>query len=149
VKRRHQIIFYLLIAIFVFFSFECGSKNGSPIKIKSAKRAKKAFIGTPGRYQELTPVGFGTRVVLALKIKGISIDEFQNIQKSDEEEIYIAAGGLKFKPSVTRSGVIGGKKNIELFIVVPKDALELTLYVGSYPPKTFKVKGKILDELRD
>jgi hypothetical protein len=149
-KRRHQIILFLSIVVFALFSLECGSKNGSPIKIKSAKRANRVLLGTSQfNSREIYPIDRKTGVILVLKIKGISIKAFQNIDKSDEEEIYVMAGEQKFKPTVMRYGTIAGKEGIELYIGVPRDVLELTLYVGSFPPKTFKVKGKILDELRD
>jgi hypothetical protein len=148
-KKRHKIILNLLIVAFILFFFECGSQKASPIKIKSIKRAHRVLLGSSTRYQELTPKNSQTAEILVLKIKGISVDEFQNIQKSEDKEIYVAAGEQKFKPNFTRSGVIGGKRSIEIYVVVPKNALNLTLNIGAYPPRTFKVKGKIHDELRD
>lgn len=148
-KRRHQIILYLLIVTLIIFSFECGSQNASPIKIESTERANRVLLGGSFNRQELVPKDRKTGVILVLKIKGISIKEFQNISNNKKEDIYIVAEEQKFRPSVTRSGTIGGKESIELFVGVPRDALELTLYIGSYAPKTFKVKGKILDELKE
>jgi hypothetical protein len=149
VKRRPQIILYLLIVTLIIFSFECGSQNASPIKIESTERANRVLLGGSLNRQELVPKDHKTGVILVLKIKGISIEEFQNISNNEEEDIYIMAEEQKFSASVTRSGTIGGKERIELFVGVPRDALELTLYVGSYPPRTFKVKGKIIDELTE
>jgi hypothetical protein len=59
------------------------------------------------------------------------------------------AGERQCRPNITSSGIIDGKKIIRLCVVVPKDAQELTLFIGTYPPKTFKVNGKIYNELKD
>jgi len=96
--------------------------------------------------QELTPVNPATHVVLDLLINGISIDDFNNAGRDSK---YIMAKGQLYRPHITQSGIISGKKKIRLCVVVPKDVQELTLHIGSFSPKTFKVKGKIYNELKD
>lgn len=145
-QNNYRIVICFLLLTATILLLHCGSQNASPIKIKSAKRAYKLLSGDRFRPQELTPVNPATHVVLDLQIKGISIDDFNNI---DQDNKYIIAGERICRPNITSSGIYGGKKKIRLCVVVPKDAQELTLYIGSYPPKTFKVKGKIYNELKD
>lgn len=38
---------------------------------------------------------------------------------------------------------------LRLIVAVPKDVLDLTLYVGTYPPKKFKADSKIHKEIQD
>ena len=143
-KENKLAICFLIFTVTILW-LHCGS-GGSPIKIKSAKRAYKLLVGDRFHPQELTPVNPATHVVLDLQIKGISIDDFNNI---DQDNKYIIVGERICRPNITSSGIYGGKKKIRLCVVVPKDAQELTLYIGSFTPKTFKVKGKIYNELKD
>lgn len=138
-KSKFRNAFYLLIIAYAIILFNC---SRSPIKIKHAERTYKLITDT----HELTPVSNDSSIVLDLKINGISIDEFNNV---DKDSIYIIAGENRFQPFITRSGIVGGEKTIRFAFIVPVDVLELTLYIGSYPPKTFKVKEKIYPELKD
>lgn len=137
-KKKFRIAFYLFIIASAIILFNCSS---SPIKIKHAQRTYKLITDT----HELTPVSNNSSIVLDLKINGISVDEFNNV---DKDSIYIMAGGIRCQPFITRSGIIGGEKTIRFAFVIPIDVLELTLYIGSYPPKTFKVDEKIYSELK-
>lgn len=144
-KEKSQVVLYFLILIFTVFLFKCGLQNASPIKIKYAKRAHRILLGDPINHQRLTPAYPEKSVVLDFQIKGISVDEFRSI---DKENMYVMAGEHRCYPNITQSGTIGGKEVIRLCIVVPKDVQKFTLHLGSYP-QTFKVKGKIYDELTD
>lgn len=145
-QKKYKVVLCLLIFSFIFLILHCGSQNSSPLKIKGTKRANKLLTGDRMRYQELKPSNPATHVVLDLSINGISTDNFNN---ADGDSKYIMSGGQIYRPHITQSGIIGGKKKIRLCVVVPKNAQELTLHIGTFPPKTFKVKGKIYNELKD
>ena len=102
--RCCKVAFYFSILTFTVLSLNCDSQNNSPIKIKSAKRAYQILVGrSPADCRELTPVNPETSVVLDLQIKGISIDEFRNI---DTDHIYVMAEGQRYHTSITQSGII-------------------------------------------
>ena len=143
-EYKHAISFLILTWTILFL--HCSSQNASPIKIKSVERTHRLLVGDRTNHQTLTPVNPATHVVLDLQIKGISPDEFNGI---DIKNKYIFAAGQQFRPHITSAGIFAGKKKIRLCVIIPKDAQELTLHVGSYAPRTFKVKGKIHDELKD
>jgi len=146
---------YILMLVFGMIIVNC---NSSPIKIVHAKRAHKLTTSrTPPdqinsfeiprtSYDLLTPVYPDSSVVLDLKIDGISIEEFNNI---DERSIFILAEELRCIPYITLVGTVDGEKVIKLAFIVPIDIYELTLLMGSYPLKTFKVDKKISSELND
>ncbi|MBN1387105.1 MAG: hypothetical protein JW965_01575 [Bacteroidales bacterium] len=138
-KKKFRIALNLLIIAFTIILLNCSS---SPIKIKYAERTYKLITDT----HELTPVSNDSSIVLDLKINGIGIDEFNTV---DKDSIYILAGENRCQPFITRSGIIGGEKTIRFAFIIPVDVLELTLHIGSYPPKTFKVDEKIYSELKD
>lgn len=145
-QNKYKIITCILIFTFTFLFFHCGSQSSSPLKIKSSKRAHKLLIGDRTRYHELTPVNPATHVILDLYIDGISTDDFSN---ANRDSVYVMAAGQICGPQITQSGIVNGKKTIRLCLAVPREASELTLQIGSFPPKTFTVKGKIYDELKD
>lgn len=145
IKSRLFLLFF--VALFLF-SICCSSNNGSPIKIQSAKRYQKLLLGSAMNPQELSATNPETDIVLDLRIKGISVEEFQASGK-EEGKIYVMAGERQCIPNIKVSGEIGGRTIIRICVIVPKDVMELTLFVGSYPEKTFKVEKKIKDELSD
>jgi|GEM_PF-5791881 len=140
----------IAIALFVVTSavwfVRCGSQEDSPIKIQSARRAYKLLVGDSMQHQKLTPFNPETHVVLDLRIDGISTDDFNNADKDSKS---VTANGGIFRPNITTSGIKGGKKIIRLCVIIPKEKQELTVHIGSFPPKRFRVKGEIYDELKD
>ena len=134
----------VLGTILIAFGLTCCSQTGtdSPIKVLSAKRGKSYTSSPMG--QELTATHPQEDVVLVLEIGGISVEEFRKI---DTEKLYLMAGERRCNFNVTSSGEINGKPRIKLATIVPRQTLEFKLVVGGYPPKTFKAKDKIYDEL--
>jgi hypothetical protein len=117
------------------------AKDQSPIRILSAKRAKK-YVSMGN---ELKPKDPKKDVVLVVEIAGISGDDFKKIER---DSVYVMAGERRCPVMVSGTGVFAGKGDVQLVLIVPQETTELRLVVGDYPPKAFKAEEKVLDELK-
>ncbi len=135
----------LLVGV-VLVGVACSRGGGSSIKIESAHRAEKVAMGSYPHAQELTAVHPETYAVLDLRLGGISVEEFQAI---DRDSIFIEALGDVYRPMVTQSGVVSGKKMIRLCVIVPRDVTRMMLHLGSKYEKMFTADEKISSILKD
>lgn len=110
--------------------------NDSPVKVMAAKRTKKLkspFGVHVAKNQQ-------TDVMLLVKIKGVSPEEFDKIKN---EKIYVMAGErqceLEYRLTFERG-------EHELAFAIPKNILELRLLTGDYSPTSFKAEETISEE---
>jgi hypothetical protein len=141
-KRIFKNVKYLLVILIIISFQQCSSGDDSPIEIEKAKRTDKLITSS----QVLFPANPQDEVILDLQIEGISLHEFEKI---NTDSIYIKAGNKVYPISMTISGIIEKEETMKIFVVVPRDVQKLTLYVGSFLPKTFEVDSEIYAELKE
>lgn len=123
-----------MIRIAMVLLLSATMSQSEPLSVISAKRAEKyANFGS-----ELTPRE-KTDVVLVVDVAGLSIEEFQRVQRDAKDLIYLTAGARKFVPGITAAGATQpidasgqptGPPKEERFIavVVPRDVVDFTLH---------------------
>ena len=111
----------------------------SPLKVLSAKRAQE-YRSAGG--QSLTASDTKKDLVLVVELGGITVDEFQ---KLDKDDLYVMAGERRCVPNVSSSGIIDGKAQILVGVVVPRDVLKFKLFAGAKRTVDFAAPAKIQD----
>lgn len=112
--------------------------DGSKTQVIFAKRTHK--LSSP--FGDYTAKDSQTDVILLLKIKGISSEEFEKIK---EDKRYVLAGERRCELIYTLHFETGER---ELAFAVPKDVIELKLILGDIPAKSFKTETAITAELK-
>jgi hypothetical protein len=146
-KKKFDTLFCLFFFANAIFFPKCYAQIDSAREIEYAKRTYKLLIPTQTQLQVHSVKKPEIDTFLILKIKGISSDEFEKIEKDD---IYVMVEERRWTPSITqirRDKLTEKTLYIILGIVVPKDVLEFTLYLGDHTPEIFKAEEKIHDEL--
>jgi hypothetical protein len=140
-RYRSAVILGLAVACFHLHVF-AQQVNAGQVSVASAKRGN-VFTSFSG--QQLRPTNPTEDVVLLLEVAGLTPDQFQKI---DRDKVYVLAGERKWVPGVASSGVIDGRPEIKLGIIVPKNVLDLQLVVGDFRPVKFKAPAQIVEELK-
>lgn len=118
----------------------CQSAASSPIKVLSAKRTETFVMPSGGRYAHPKE-----DVVLVLEIAGISLEEFG--KEAQAKKVYLIAGERRFDYIYASSVMLNGKPQRKIAVIVPRKGLEFKLFVGDYPPMSFKAEDKIYNQL--
>ena len=122
------------------------AKQESPIHVVSAKRGKSyleraRFLGGD---DTRTRASDPQSLLLILEVQGVPPEVVGNIEN---EKIYAVAGEKRCDIFFKTTGIIDNKPRIIFGLIVPKDALEFALYVGTYPPRQFMADKAIQEEL--
>jgi len=129
-----QLFILLAIACLTAFAQPTG---GESLRVASAKRARE-YRNFGGR--SLTAADAARDVVLVLELADVTIDEFQKLGRDD---LYVMAGSRRCNPSIALSGVIDGKPQILVAVIVPRDVLKLVLFAGPGRSVTFTAPAAI------
>jgi hypothetical protein len=146
IKKFDTLLFLIIFASAIFFP-KCYAQIDSPIVIEYVKRTYKLLVPTETQTQVHSVKNPETDAFLILKIRGISSDEFEEIEKGD---IYVMVEERRWTPSLTqikKDELSEETLYIVLGIVVPREVLEFTFYLGDFTPEIIKVEEKIHDEL--
>ena len=152
-RKNHSIRYQIqLVAFFLFLVVSPSIQvvgQSSPIEIKSVYRTMKISL-----VEDIKPKD-PNEVLLIIRLEGITVEQAQVNRK----ETYLMADTLRcdldiLETSGKRTSYPGTDREkvyepyIMMLFAVPRDALEMNLFVGELPPAPFRAPEEISEELK-